>query len=166
MPERGFSINKYLLDVHGNSIKNETIVALRMVKDYVISVGGIMKVSISKQLLSSVKSARQRYNSDLAANREQKMKLERKRLQEAETTSRKIELLNEQIKYKESGVVIANDCVIEENEKLQIELSDPKITKEKLQKVQSLISMGLERKWKLESEIKDLEVEKTKLLKK
>ena len=74
--------------------------------------------------------------------------------------------MNEQIKYKESGVVIANDCVIEGNEKLQIELSNPKITKEKLQKAQSLISMGLERKWKLESEIKDLEVEKAKLLKK
>ena len=35
IPERCFSINKYLLDIHGNSTQNDTIVALRMVKDHI-----------------------------------------------------------------------------------------------------------------------------------
>ena len=64
-----FSINTHLLSLHGSSIKDETIVALRMVKDYILSVGGITKVSVNKQLLSAVKSARQRYEGDLAAKR-------------------------------------------------------------------------------------------------
>ena len=61
VPERGFSINKHLLSLHGSSIKDETIVALRMVNDYILSVGSITKVSVNKQLLLSVKSARQHY---------------------------------------------------------------------------------------------------------
>ena len=67
VPERGFSINKHLLSLHGSLIKDEIIVVLWMVKDYILSVGSITKVSVNKQLLSSVKSARQRYESDLAA---------------------------------------------------------------------------------------------------
>ena len=34
VPERGFSINKYLLSIHGNSIDEKTVVALRLVKDF------------------------------------------------------------------------------------------------------------------------------------
>ena len=64
VPEWGFSINKHLLSLHGSLIKDETIVALRMVKDYILSVGGITKVSVNKQLLLLVKSARQCYESD------------------------------------------------------------------------------------------------------
>ena len=43
--ERGFSINKRLLDIHGNSTLNDTILALRMVKNHISSVEGIMNVS-------------------------------------------------------------------------------------------------------------------------
>ena len=34
VPEKGFSINKHLLDIHGNSTKDDTIVALRTVEDH------------------------------------------------------------------------------------------------------------------------------------
>lgn len=43
--ERGFSINKRLLDIHGNSTLNDRILALRMVKNHISSVEGIMNVS-------------------------------------------------------------------------------------------------------------------------
>ena len=69
LPETAFSINKHLLDIHGNSTKDDTVIALRMVKDHMASVGGIMNVSINKQLLSSVKSIRQRYENELKTNR-------------------------------------------------------------------------------------------------
>ena len=75
LPETAFSINKHLLDIHGNSTKDDAVIALRMVKDHMASVGGIMNVSINKQLLSSVKSIRQRYESELKTNRQISEKL-------------------------------------------------------------------------------------------
>ena len=52
VPERGFSINKYLVCIHGNSI-NEEIVALRLVKDFICSEGGFSTVIITTELLQS-----------------------------------------------------------------------------------------------------------------
>ena len=39
-PERGFSINKFLLDTHGNSISEVTIECIRLLKDFLIRKGG------------------------------------------------------------------------------------------------------------------------------
>ena len=47
--------------MHGSSTRNDMIIALRIVKDNILNVERIIKVSITKQLLSSVKSARQIY---------------------------------------------------------------------------------------------------------
>ena len=55
VPERRLSIKNYLLSVHGNSIKEDTIVALRLVKDELCSVGGVSIFKITKSLLQSVK---------------------------------------------------------------------------------------------------------------
>ena len=56
--ERGFSINKYLLSIHGTSTSNETIIAWRLVKDFIL-LGGYMKFSVNKNLILSVKTATQ-----------------------------------------------------------------------------------------------------------
>ena len=42
--------------VHGDSIKEETIVALRLVKYYLCKVGGALKVKITTKLLDLVKT--------------------------------------------------------------------------------------------------------------
>ena len=167
VPERGFSINKHLLSLHGSSIKDETIVALRMVKDYILSVGGITKVSVNKQLLSSVKSARQRYESDLAAKRrlEEAKQSEKEKKQEIDSLNEELQLIDEQLKMKENGIKVALETVEEGNKNLEKELATPKSSKGKMQQAQSMISMGLERKRKLEEEIKELEVEKAKVAK-
>lgn len=47
--------------MHGSSTRNDMIIVLRNVKDNILNVERIIKVSINKQLLSSVKSARQIY---------------------------------------------------------------------------------------------------------
>ena len=57
VPERGFSINKHLLLIHGNSINEETIVALRLVKDHLFKVRGPTKVKQTPKLLVSVKNS-------------------------------------------------------------------------------------------------------------
>ena len=61
-PERGFSLNKYLLDTHGHSINEETIVAIRLVKDFISHNGGTNNVVITKEMIQSSKSAWSRYD--------------------------------------------------------------------------------------------------------
>ena len=46
-PERGFSINKLLLAVHGHNTYEDTIIALQMVKDELACVGGTCKFHIT-----------------------------------------------------------------------------------------------------------------------
>lgn len=56
--ERGFSVNK---EVETCNIKEETVEAHRLVCDQVHALGGVLKVSLTKELLASVASARTRY---------------------------------------------------------------------------------------------------------
>ena len=106
-PERGFSINKHLQQIHGSEIKEDTIVALRMVKDHILKYKGIMNVHISQGLLKSVNSAYQRYHAHLEA-----MKEEEKRQKEEE-------------QRKEVEVAEA-DKKCDEKEKLQMEVDQHK----------------------------------------
>ena len=70
-PERGFSINKYVLQVHGLQIKEDTIEAVRLVKEQIIKRNGIMDVPITKDLLKSCQSASQKYNVYLEAKKDE-----------------------------------------------------------------------------------------------
>ena len=70
VPERNFSINKYLLQVLGFSTTEKTIEALRFERDEICRVGGVMKFPVNRKLLSSVKGAHGRYVGDLEAERE------------------------------------------------------------------------------------------------
>ena len=78
-PERGFSINK-LLDAHGYTIYEDTIVGLRTVKDELNRVGDVLKFNIDRDLIREVKSSYTKYESDRAT---------RKALAEAEEAERK-----------------------------------------------------------------------------
>ena len=64
-PERGFSINKILLDRHGPNLAEETIEALRTVKDFIIQSGGFLKVEITKSMMNKCKGSRTRYKEFL-----------------------------------------------------------------------------------------------------
>ena len=46
-PERGFSKNKYFLEVHGSSSSEETLESLRFVNDEVCRIGGVTNFPIS-----------------------------------------------------------------------------------------------------------------------
>ena len=80
-PERGFSINKSILNIHGYSTKNETIVALRLVKDFIIERGGVEEIKVSKEMLRSCDRARERYSIFLEQQKkmEEQMKLAREK---------------------------------------------------------------------------------------
>ena len=78
-PEHGFSINKSLLSIHGYSTKDETIVMLRLVKDFIIEKGVIEEVKVTKELLRLCESVRERFGAFLEQQRkvEEQMKLAR-----------------------------------------------------------------------------------------
>ena len=66
-PENGFSVNKYLIQMHGTALNSDTIEALRFVKDTILSYRGILNIQITKSLLQSTKLAYSRYEAELAA---------------------------------------------------------------------------------------------------
>ena len=54
--ERGFSVNK---NTSVDSLSEHNLVSLRLVKDYIRSVGGLTNVEVTQALLNSAGSARQ-----------------------------------------------------------------------------------------------------------
>ena len=74
--ERGFSINKKLLEKHGNNLHEETIKPLRIVKDFLIQSGGQNNIDISTEMIKACKSSRENYYKYLAEKREQEKQQE------------------------------------------------------------------------------------------
>ena len=65
--------------IHGYSTKDETIVVLQLVKDFIIERGRIEKIKVTQELLRSCERARERYGTFLEQQRkvEKQMKLAR-----------------------------------------------------------------------------------------
>ena len=72
-PERGFSVNKRLLDVHGYAIYEDKIIALRVVKDAPLRVRGIPEFPITRELLDSVSASWSKYEADRQPGSKQRM---------------------------------------------------------------------------------------------
>lgn len=70
--ERGFSINKA---ISTTNLSEHNLIARRIVKDHIKHTGGLDKVVITKELLTSASAGRRRYNSYLE---EERLKNERK----------------------------------------------------------------------------------------
>ena len=64
--ERGFSQNKDTMVVN---LAEETLVAKRVIKDHLHHVGGIFKVKVTQQLLTSARGAHRRYQQHLEEER-------------------------------------------------------------------------------------------------
>ena len=69
--ERGFSVNK---EVVIENQQTKSLIARRLIKDHIIQAGGILQVSITKQMMISVRSARSRYSQYLADKKECEVK--------------------------------------------------------------------------------------------
>ena len=72
VPERGFSINKILLESHGYTIQNDTIVCLCFVKDEIQRVDGVLNVKITRELMDDVKNSHKKYEADRKQRQELK----------------------------------------------------------------------------------------------
>ena len=170
-PERGFSINKYLLPVHGSQIKEGTI---ELVEDQNIQRNGIMNVPITKDLLKSCQSASQKYNVYLEAKKDEE-ELRKKRELEAATKKQasnenenlKVELeqCKRDLEILELGVKIAEDTLAEGNKDLHLCLQKKSMDRSKLQMCQAK-DMGLKRQQTLSSVVSSAEKKILKLEKK
>ena len=164
-PERGFSINKYMLSVHGSALKEETIVALRIVKDEIIRVGGIMNVKISKDMIRTCDSAYKNYAAYLDAE-EEKKKEKMKRKDEAvhveNAKKKKDELAAELNELKCKALSLKKDVIAahEVSKEGNLELAkclQKSMDKDQLRRCQMKIDMGLKRKEKLDEEVDAVE---------
>ena len=70
--ENGCSINKSILEVHGHSLGEDTLEALRVVKDAIVNSGSVLDIPITHTLIMSVKNSYQKYQADLEAKRKLK----------------------------------------------------------------------------------------------
>ncbi|XP_052221862.1 uncharacterized protein LOC127838275 isoform X1 [Dreissena polymorpha] len=107
--ERGFSVNKELVV---ENLAKETLIGQRIICDYVKTVGGVLNVPITKDLLKSVQSSNAKYNAHLSVEKEKKLSEEKKLKRKLET-----EELN---KLKDKKAKLENDVVMleEKTEKL------------------------------------------------
>ena len=121
-PENGFSINKYLLDIHGSSLHENTIEALRLVKDGILKHGSILEVPITKEMFVSVSLAHQRYEEDLEAKRQLKKKEEVEKCNDksndkdiCDVLTTELKTIDADLQQIDSPYLIADESVSEGN---------------------------------------------------
>ena len=153
-PERGFSINKHVLQVHGTSLKEDTIVALPLVKDQIIKHNGIMNIKITKDLLKSCQDASKWYKTLLEAQKlENKWKIIRvfeaaaiqKAANEKEGEREELKLCKVDLESLKAVIKVAENVVLEGNKELGQIIQKKPFNQKKL--------MGLKRKTELQFEV-------------
>lgn len=161
-PERGFSINKSILSIHGFAIKEETLEAIRLVKDFILEKDGVRNMTVSKGMIKSCENARSRYEAYLQEQRKQKELEEaaKKATEEREKSKDAHEQLSIEIEVLKKGIEIAERSIEEGNIELCDVTKSKVINRDKLMSSQNKISMGIKRKAELSTELKELEKRK------
>ena len=125
VPERGVPINKYMLSVHGNAIREDRLVSLRLIKDQLCLGGGLSKFKVTTELLKSVKTSSARYLQYLQVKRELKDKEERRRLQKEQEKAfsekevekgNTISMINKDIEYIKNSIRNVEETLREAND--------------------------------------------------
>lgn len=151
--ERGFSVNK---KVEVENLKEESIIAQRMICDYVSSVGGVLNVPISKELLNSCAHARQRYMQDLEKQKEQNTSAVQKRKRE------RIETDIEELKRKSKQAKIDADALFKSADEYGIR-AEKELSYSHMSKSNCLRDKGKEKKQLIEVLKEQLEIKNKEL---
>ena len=168
-PERGFSINKYLLNVHGTSTSQKTIEAIRLVKDFIIMHGGVSKIDINKTLIKKCSEARKLWEEDLKASREAKEKEEKakKELSEKQAADKekksKEKQIKDDIKKVECSLKISDDLLSDGQKDLEELTKSSSVDRVKLLSANAKITASLKRKRELQTEKDELTAKLLKL---
>lgn len=97
--ERGFSVNK---EVAVENLTERSLIAQRIINDYIVSVGGLANVKISKQLLMSSAGARQKYLSYL--DEQKKIQVSQEKMLKRKSTMEEIDRLKKKKRQFETDV--------------------------------------------------------------
>ena len=108
------------MSIHGYSTEDETIVALWLVKDFIIEGRGIEKIKVTQELLRSCERARERYGAFLEQQRkvDEQMKLARVKEELAKQTKDPVSELENEIGFLKKGIEFAKTRVEEGNREL------------------------------------------------
>ena len=153
MSERGFSINKKMLDIHdhGSSTK-ETIVALRFIKDELIHRGGPLKIPLTKELLKSRRNARSSYFALMKHKQKEQDEALKEKEKEKASKREVLDQLKRQLDSVNTGISVALKAVEDGNMEMGEEMQKKKVDMDKLKLSQSKVAMGMKRKSELEVE--------------
>ena len=88
--KQGFSINKEISD---ENMTAQMLISQSVIKDHLLNVGGVTKVSLTKELLVNASHARQRYQARL--DEEKRKKEEQKRGEKRKATLEELDNLKE-----------------------------------------------------------------------
>ena len=172
IPERGFSINKQILNIHGYSTYSVTLEALRL-KDELHRVGGEANFKITRELLEDVKASYQRYEADRVAREALKAQDLAKQQRIAEEKSAQAALDDElgkidvEIEKCKASLDVANGLISE----AQSDLNQAVGSAEKndliglVKTASGKLNVGNDRKRQCEGELRKLEAKKSKLQK-
>ena len=152
------------MTIHGYSIKDETIVALWLVKDFIIEIGGTEESKVTQELLSSCERARERYGAFLEQQRkvDKQTKLARVKEKLVKQTKDAVSEVENEIRFLKKGIEVAETSVEEGNHELGEVMKGKTLNRDKIVLCQSNITMGLKRKTELNEELRKLEEKRMK----
>lgn len=168
-PERGFSINRFILESHGTRLDEETIIALRTVKDELCRVGGALKFPLSEGLRKSVKGARAKYRADqeerkkIAEAKKVQERIDERAVAEQKRMVQEREEIDKELARCDANLQVASQIIEEGNKRLLDGLNSKTLDRKILQDAQSRIDTGIERKRKIEEEAASLRRKKMRL---
>lgn len=170
VPERGFSINKIMLDAHGYTLDNDTIAALRLVKDAILRFGGIDKFPVTRKLIKSSFSSHEKYQQYLSAKRIEKEQNEALQAEQEQQKSAQqikkaeMEAIQNDIDACELQIKAADEIVVAANSDLLAKLNGAgkSIDKNVVASATAKINVGIGEKRRLEEKLKTLKKKKSK----
>ena len=156
------------IDIHGCNIGEETIEAIRLVKDHIIKSGGLEYVSITnmcgnasskyKEYLQVKEQLAQKEAAADKAN-EEAVALEQKDKEKTE----KLREIDVDMRFIRTAIGIADQSVVEGNDNLSCCIRSKTLDRKKIEQAQAKIDMGIKRKAELVSEMVLIEKKKSKL---
>ena len=148
--DRGFSINKYLLGIHGSSASEKTVEAARLVKDHLI-LNGVSNVEVTRAMMRKCKELRERWMQDLKLQREQKDKEEAeikaaslKRLEQEEEQEKK-KKVKKDIETIQTSISLSEELLKSGQQELKEVKKMSNVDRLRLMAANAKISSGLKR---------------------
>lgn len=152
-PERGFSVNKHLLNIHGSAVGEQTIHALRLVKDFIVRSEGFSNVVVTKSLIRDCQNSHALYTAQrLEEDRQRELVANDTRQRENEQQkAAELEEIDNDLMVIERGIEIAEAAIKEGNDELEGLLRQSSLDRNALASAHGKTSMGVKRKTELES---------------